>query len=337
MIPFHTKPEHDSGSQHMKKSAIKAWINWKLIGILLFIVVVFSIDTAQLIKILRRANWTYVGLALLLQLLTLFMKSIRWRNILSTMGFTISLWKSFFLYVVSGYMGVVTPGRFGEFWKALRIKQEEKVPLVRGVFATLLDRAIDLYLYIWVGMICAASVGFMRQIPFIVQFVVLCLCAFPILLVKKNTRRGLVHYFLPRGLFLKVGVNIEDGLHEIEDSLQKVNSPRFIIPVSITVFAAGILFLQFWLILKSLGLDLHFLLAATIMSLLKFIGTIPITVFGLGTRDVALIFVFQVLGLSSSMAVGSSVLVFLVNHLAVSLFGFFLLVTIRIPEGGKVI
>jgi len=321
----------------MKRPTIKALFNWKLIGIVLFIVVLWSIDKSQLIVVLRTTNWTYLGIALLMQIVTLFVKSVRWRTLLSMTGFKIPFWRSFVLYVVSGYMGVVTPGRLGEFWKALRLKQEEKVPLVRGIFATLLDRAMDLYLYIWLGMVCAAGIGLTKQIPLLVQFIVFFICAIPILVVKKSIRRRITSFLLPRGLFRRFGINIEDGINEFEDSLQKTNSPHFLTPVAITAFAAGVLFLQFWIILRSLGIDLHFLLAVIIISLIKFIGNIPITLFGLGTRDITLIFVFQFLGLSSSLAVGVSVLVFLVNHLAVSLFGFLLLVVVRIPEGGRAI
>jgi uncharacterized protein (TIRG00374 family) len=319
----------------MKRPSIKALLNWKLIGIVLFIVVLLSIDKSQLVAVLRTTNRTYLGIALLMQIITLFVKSVRWRTLLSMTGFKIPFWRSFVLYVVSGYMGVVTPGRLGEFWKALRLKQEEKVPLVRGIFATLLDRAMDLYLYIWLGMVCAAGIGLTKQIPLHVQFIVFFICAIPVLVVKKSIRRRITSFLLPRGLFRRFGINIEDGINEFEDSLQKTNSPHFLIPVAITAFAAGVLFLQFWLILRSLGIDLHFLLAVIIISLIKFIGNIPITLFGLGTRDITLIFVFQVLGLSSSLAVGVSVLVFLVNHLAVSLFGFLLLVVVRIPAGGR--
>ena len=51
------------------------------------------------------------------------------------------------------YIGFVTPGRLGEFVKAVYLKSDKGLSLSKGMSSVLVDRLFDLYLLIILGLI----------------------------------------------------------------------------------------------------------------------------------------------------------------------------------------
>ena len=79
--------------------------------------------------------------------------------------------------------------------------------------------------------------------------------------------------------------------------------------------------LLYWAIAKSLGLDFTLLSMCWIRSGMILITMIPVSVAGLGLRELAAIALLAPLGIGEAQAVGFSIMVFLVTPLAVGLIG----------------
>lgn len=304
-----------------KFKIITGILNWKLIGIILFIVVLCSIDIPEVIRVLHDANWILVGLAMSLQMATVFLKSIRWHVLLRALNTHYPLWRGFALYAISGYMGVVTPARLGEFWKAIRLKQEVGVPLSRGVLATIVDRGIDFYFYFCIGTLCAAQVGLLVKLPLIGWIVLFGVVGIPLLLLQGGSRRRIASVLIPGRVLRQLGIDLKEAIDNFDRDCRRLVSFSLLSVIAITLVTTFILLIQFWLMLQSLRIEVSFLIGAMIISLLKFVGNIPVSIFGLGTRDLSLIFIFHMLDLPTYKAVGVSALVLVVNHIGISILG----------------
>ena len=70
-------------------------------------------------------------------------------------------------------------------------------------------------------------------------------------------------------------------------------------------------FVQCYLIDTAMGLSINFITITLFMAISNLISFIPISISGLGTRDVTLIFLFSMIGLKPELALSYALLVFI--------------------------
>ncbi len=90
----------------------------------------------------------------------------------------------------------------------------------------------------------------------------------------------------------------------------------------LTLISYGLYFYQSYLIAHSLRIDVEYLSFSLIIALALIIGFIPVTIAGLGTREAALIFLFQYIGQAAETALGFAVLYNVVYIICAGLIGF---------------
>jgi uncharacterized membrane protein YbhN (UPF0104 family) len=116
---------------------------------------------------------------------------------------------------------------------------------------------------------------------------------------------GMIPNRLKALLFKKVG-NIEEHLAHIYDTL------NFRIYVY-SVAAFGLYFASIYFLAKGLHLELSFFQVVLIMTITSLIAFIPISFFGIGTRDAGLVAVFSFFGHSPEQAVALSMALLLLR------------------------
>ena len=62
------------------------------------------------------------------------------------------------------YIGFVTPGRLGEFIKAVYLKSDKGISLSKGMSSVLIDRLCDLYLLIFLGLLGSVAARYTYQL-----------------------------------------------------------------------------------------------------------------------------------------------------------------------------
>ena len=80
-------------------------------------------------------------------------------------------------------------------------------------------------------------------------------------------------------------------------------------------------FVQCYLIVTAMGLSINFITITLFMAISNLISFIPISISGLGTRDVTLIFLFSLIKLSPELAVSYAFLVFITFFVTGGLLG----------------
>jgi uncharacterized membrane protein YbhN (UPF0104 family) len=93
-------------------------------------------------------------------------------------------------------------------------------------------------------------------------------------------------------------------------------------PIWLTVVAFAVNYLQAWLVAAALGVDLDYLDVASLLAMTSLLGLMPISVSGVGIRELFLALVFPALGLLAAQGVAFGLAVFACNHLAIMLAGF---------------
>ena len=293
----------------------------KLIGIVLFIIILSFIDLKTIWLIVNNINPFLLFLALLLNIPQLFIKSVRWNQLLRMQKIYIGLGKTFLIYLNSIYLGVITPGRIGEFTKVIFLKNVSNLDISKGFSSVLVDRIFDLYLLITIGLIGVWKFKLFGMISSGFNAVLIILIFSPLLILNKRIVEKCIKVLFTLVVTKKYKGKISEGFEKFNSSVNQLINYKLIYSLLLTLLSYTVFFLQCYLTSLSLNLSISFITITLIMSITNLISFVPITISGLGTREAMLIFLFSLIGLSSEHAVAYSLLVFSVFYFGGALLG----------------
>ncbi len=294
---------------------------WKLIGLLILAFIISRIDWSRFTIILRRAKVGWFVIAFFLNIPQLWLKATRWQNLLSAQKKVIRNWDAFLYYFSATFLGVITPGRLGEFAKVVYLKNDGIADLSFGFSSVLIDRLWDLSLLTAVGLL---GVVILRPWPYAEAVggaaLILYICFIAYFMWPKGLERisGILYQKL---LASKIPDSAKGGARQFREGLLLVLGKKIGISACLTVLAYGLFFLQCYLITKCFGIPLGYFQIAMVMSMVNLFSFIPITVSGLGTRDAALLFLLGQKGISYETIMAFSMGIFAVFYLGGGLLG----------------
>ena len=247
-----------------------------------------------------KSGWILLSLTGVIMVLTL--KSYRWHLLLKRSGILFSPLDSLKSYFSSYAIGIVTPGRLGEFVKAYNVRQKTGASLTPSIRTALSDRLFDMtmllifsfswvireFIFLWMNNILCITVS----ITLIGTILILVKLVFVRL---KNINRK------SNGLF--------SFIYSCIDDLTKGNS----MPLWLISFIAYFFyFLTTWILLRSLSISLSIIDTGYVISIVGLVLLIPLTVAGFGTREASLVYLLSIYGVSAEPAFSFSILQFLV-------------------------
>ena len=92
---------------------------FQLLGIAIFAVIVSRIDFDMVLGHYRRIDPRMAVPAAAVVIIFILTKSYRWKAIVGMQGIRISLKDAALVYTASLYLGIITPGRVGDFAKSI--------------------------------------------------------------------------------------------------------------------------------------------------------------------------------------------------------------------------
>lgn len=280
----------------------------RLVGVGLFVGVIWKYDGLGALTNVQTANWWLFAAGILATAILLGIKTVRWWYMLDRLNFPNRFWRSFLQYFAAYFVGVITPGRIGDFVKISYLKREG-FPTARSVTVSILDRFLDM---VFMGG-CAALVTLylaqLTELPFLpIAFVgaaAIAIIAFVILLFTnmayvRSAFRWLLSRLIGQGNTTLLGRGVDDAIAVLfEYSISNY--------VWMIIFTGAAWLLHFFIIYifsLSIGLNLDFIhvmvfnVASTAVVIF-----LPITYAGVGTRDITLIWLFALAKYSSDQAI----------------------------------
>ena len=229
-----------------------------------------------------------------------FMRSYRSWVLLIGMGTTVTFWKLFRWTQEAWFISVFTPGKVGEFYKAFRIEREFKT-VGSGTLIVILERLLDLIIILMLGA-SAISINIsveMEQIRDVTIVVLLSVLLISTLLLKSKRFQNIIRkilYLLPSIRIRELVTQYLVRMREVYDGISLVHSVAF---VAVTALIWGITICGYYLLLYSAKIEMPVLLFLSCFSLAVLVQSLPITLLGFGTRDVALIAFLSLYGVAS--------------------------------------
>lgn len=264
-----------------------------------------KVDYASLKEALLNADWRYLIVAALFIIFTTVLSSKKWQSVMRAMDYDIDFMNSLKIIMATYPVSAIVPAKAGDLMKAHYLK--EKIHPLKTIGAVIAERLIDVYilsLYSLVGAIIMKN----GLILIISSSIIISIPLFLTIAIKTNLpplrwRKKLENFFWVVNIFL--------------------NNPKRILPIvfySIVLWLILILSAKF--LFLSLGVNIPLFYIAAAFPVAIFIGLIPITLAGMGTRDSAIIYLFGLwAGPSVSLGVG----------LLYSLFAYWILALLGLP------
>lgn len=297
----------------------------RLLGVGFFGFILYHYDAPRTLSGLANPRPGYLAWALLGLVVMVWLRTERWVYVVRSHGVQTSFFRGMVVFFSSHFLGVITPGRVGDFVKVLYLRADG-VSSTRGFMMCLLDRVFDMVIVSACGAM--AWLYFARLVvlgPHSVVWPVLVggglAILFGISLLSRSVRAVILQGF-KRLLGSERYRRWMDHAHELYLEL-RAQPYRFFGMVGWWTFSFWIVYL---LVIFAVCQAVHLDLSAPVTSLFFFASTtvvllLPISIAGVGTRDITNIVLFQAAGLPAESAVVFS-LVMLLMYLSLAVVGF---------------
>jgi len=318
------------------KSSIKIL---SLVGIALFLIILSRINLITLIEIVAQTDVWFLILAFLVNCFAIILKSLKWKIIVNSVKPGFSLRDSVVAFFVGFSFSTITPAKLGDFVKVLYIT-DENCTLGKSLSTIFIDRLIDIILLFSIALVGIYGFSVFYNIEILSISTIILIIAGIVAGLYIALNRPLLsallkpffNIFVPKHLKSKVSFYYDDfftGLFTFY-----YDRARFFSSIGIGILSWIPPFLYGYFLALSIGIDTGVLFFVLVIPVLGLLDLLPISISGIGTRDVALIFLFGLKGISPEQAVAFSLLYLFMSYWLIALIGagVYFRYPVKIPE-----
>ena len=268
----------------------------KILSLILFIFLLSKADWKSCFKDFKQLNVLYVISTIVVIYLGYLLKSLRWKTILKS--FEINEKTGFLLkiFMIGGFLGIITPGKIGDFGRVYYLKKHENWK--KAFSSLIIDRLNDLTVLFLFGIF--SLYHFQKKFPekFAIKF-----DSNSILLIIA----GLI-------LIILLLVKFRNKLSEFFQIIQKSSTiSGYLSQLTITSFAITFLYSSFMIIAKNLNIDIPALDVLLIAFIIGILNLLPITILGIGVREISIVYLFGLYGINYDKAISFSLIIFAIQ------------------------
>jgi len=260
-----------------------------LLGVTALVLVILYLDARESIHRLARPQWSLVGTGVALTALFPLCMALRWAATLWAGGCRVTLLEAFNATMAAWPLGTLTPSKTGDLAKAFAVRH--RTPLATGLGSVVAERAIDVVVLFALSLAGALALGR----AWIAWFALAGIAA---------SIGGWVA--IAREWRLPVGPKWQERFAQFRLVWRALAAhPRYLL-LSAAASAVNWL-LSIWqaqLFYRAYGVDLPFGTVCAVLPVAIFVGLLPVTIAGMGTRDKALMVLLAPVPEAISLSVG---------------------------------
>jgi len=298
-----------------------------LIGIAIFVYIVYNLDIEKIIVVFLSINPIFIICSLTLTIPRLIIRNTAWQIIQKEQKITISFFQSLKIFLIGYFYGSITPGYIGQLMRVPYMKEKTGAPYGKLFVNSLMETIIhtlSLYGMMLIGALLV--MGVLPELLYISGIWVVLLAIILFYFVKRD--RGeklfhlLIHYLIPK----KLKTNLYRFVDTFYTDFPEIK--KLLLPLVLGIFTWIIIFSQEYIIVLALGVDIPYLYFLLLFPIANVVGFIPITFAGLGTRELTAIFLFSTLfGVVEEEVFVFTLLGFVITDIFTGFIGFILSLT----------
>ena len=298
------------------------------IGLSILFLIIYRIGINKIILSLTQPKIPYLILALILSFLSIFTLSFKWSLILKKQGIYLNYLYLTKLYFIGLFYGTITPARAGSLIRAYYLKNKIKKQFGECASSIVLERVFDLsVIFILAITGCLLLINYLttKTLLYVIIAFLVFICLFIFLINKKRTKfifKFIYTFLTPK----KFKTLIKDSYDSFYTNIPKLNS--LIIPFLFTFINWILVYLVSYIVAKSLSINVPIYYFIPIYAFSTIIAIIPITIAGLGTRELTLISLFSIFNILPEKVIALSLLSLIIS-LFPAILGFILSLKVK--------
>jgi uncharacterized protein (TIRG00374 family) len=288
-----TKGDH---SVHPARQVLRQ-CSWKLVpmflvtGFIIALLLTKLTDAQHLLDALSTAQWPWLAAELIAVTAVFMVVSVRFSIMLRAVGYDVNGREAFDAIISTFPFALITPSRANDLLRALMLRG--KVPIWECSGTVIVERLIDIQSISLVGIAGCLLIGESGWI----------LVPFTILIAKWS---GIILMLRHADWLVSLPIirRVEDKVRRLLEVIHVLqNRPQILIQIAIiSIFVWITVICCVLLLLKLFGSDLPLMLVMAYWPIAIFVGLLPMTIAGLGTRDAAFAFLVTLTQPSANMA-----------------------------------
>lgn len=291
-----------------------------LIGVIILIYLLIQIDFSEVFSVIDRVSLSLIVLFLFASIPVVIISNIEWQYLLKKQGIYVSFLSSMKNIFIGYFFGFITPGGIGGYTRALYLKDASKKPLETCIFSIGIINTIDIITLFFISVIGAFL--FSTIYPTLLYgllFFCLLWIVFLGILVHQKTWTGIMALLFRFTIFKPYHQWMKTSIEQLKESLPTI--PQIVFTGVLSFIGWILRFSLFYLVIISFSIDVEYIPAILIIAIANIIAMIPISIYGLGTREAVLISFFSIYAISADLIISSSLFWFFVIWVIPSIMG----------------
>jgi len=306
----------------MKIKKLKKYL--PIIGIVIFAYLLIKLDALKIIKEITNVNIFFLLVALFFSIINILTETMKWFVVARYQKIKVPFFEAVGINLIGGFYGFITPSKVGNIIRAEYLKKYSNDKRGKGISNFVLDKVLDICsLVILIIIFSFVSLKFLSAnylYFFILGLVFLLACLF-IFMDKERSRRILKVFYklVPE----KLKERVKRGFYSFYEDMPK---KRYL-------FLFFSIYIINWIVAYSvmffIGLSVQinnvsFFYFLAILPIATLVAQIPITISGLGTRELTIIGLFGILGVEATKVFSMSIIGLFIGSIIPAIIGFFL-------------
>ncbi len=313
------------------------------ISVIILIVMLWFVGIDQVISALKLANMYIIVLAIVTQVITYFLYSLRWQILNKSADMDVSIRELLPMVLVGLAVNNITPsGRGGgEPVRAYILAKEKNYQFEDTLATVVADRALDTFPFVVLAAITIVAMTLYFDMPtwlllvmivsviaiVIVLAIVIYMCINPSF---GNRVDGWI-IGLVRRFYKKNSEEFENKIHEaifgFQDTMKNLVSNKkalyYTVPLSFIIWVFEII--RVYLVFLAFGANVSLIVIGEVFIVASLVGMIPLLPGGLGAIDGAMILFYSSAGISSSISAAATVIERLISFWMATIIGLVIL------------
>jgi uncharacterized protein (TIRG00374 family) len=259
-----------------------------VIGIIILLYILTTLDLREVYTVFSNINPIYCLISFLAIIPIVLLVNIQWQILLKKQRIKVSFLYSLKNIFIGYFYGFISPGGIGGYTRVLYLENESKAPLGKCLSNIIIFNTIDYLSMLLLGAIGAIILSSLYPYLFVLIIVMLLIVVYLLIFfLKKEKSKKLFLKIIQKRIFLTIKDRLTDSIDSFYEDL-----PRFkhiIIPFVISIIGWIVSFTELYLISKLFLIEVPFIYFILIIAIANVIASLPITIYGLGTREASII------------------------------------------------
>ena len=303
------------------------------IGLIFFIIfIVLNLDFVEIKEAFLRVSPIFIFISLLLTIPGLIIRNYAWQIVLKEQVINISFFQSLKIFLIGYFYGSFTPGFYGQLMRIPYLKEKTGQPygkLFVNTFIEITMRGFSVYIMILIGAIFFLSS--IKEIFYVILIWFIIFSSIIFYFIKKERGEKIfllfVKYFIPK----KFKDSVNDFIVTFYNDFPRIKI--LILPVFLSVITWFLIFTQYYIFVIALGLQIPYIAFLFLFPIANVAGFIPITIAGIGIREITAITIFTAIyNVSKEEILVLSLLGFIIIDIVTAIVGFLLSLTETIDK-----